>query len=196
MQEVFYNATVSVYRTYGSETCGKAIDNQIRALATADYGVLTSAFRPCSPIQSEADVERLLFYVKGAFATLAMLDYPYDQQFVTDMPANPVQVACARLQNHTNGQSGESDFTGLNDAMNVFVNYSGTSQCHNISMEMVGSKSTGSGATFMSKALMQQARLQRQTADVTSSKSTGDPSPGSLGSIYDTWNYQVGTLCT
>ena len=39
--------------------------------------------------------ERYAFYARGAVASLAMLDYPYDCEFVGVLPANPVRRACA-----------------------------------------------------------------------------------------------------
>lgn len=37
------------------------------------------------------------FFVKGVLATLAMLDYPTATDFITPLPANPVKVACEKM---------------------------------------------------------------------------------------------------
>ena len=78
MQEVFYNATLFAYGTYGgSPACAPLLDQGLAAIAAeTDFGILSQTFATCPPVDSAADVDRLVFYAKGAFATLTMLDYP------------------------------------------------------------------------------------------------------------------------
>ena len=102
-------------------------------------------FNVCRPISSDGQVSKLLFYLKGAAATLAMLDYPYAATFVTNMPANPVKVACKRLL------GADNILHGMNAAINVFVNYTGQLPCLNISMEMVGGHGMRSLGTAAAK---------------------------------------------
>ena len=163
-ESAFYEATIDVYRKYGSDLCAQRLDQSFQVLSNfTDVKLLTKTFNPCVDMVNSADIDRLSFYAKGAFATLAMVDYPYPTDFITPLPGNPVKLACERLlDSNTNDTSIESLMQHMNDAMNVFVNYTGQLRCHNISMEMVGRnylKSVGAG----------------------------------LGSIYDTWNYQACT---
>ena len=78
MQRVFYNATLDVYSKYGNPACGAQLDSAIAQLSSSavSFDELSAVFVTCDAVQSKADVERLVFYVKGAVATLAMLDYP------------------------------------------------------------------------------------------------------------------------
>ncbi len=130
---------------------------------------------------------------------------PDESSFVTNMPADAVSVACAIL-NGTAAPAGQRPAPTLlgrvNDAMNVFVNYTGQISCHNISMEMVGAASTT--ATGASRALLrrQQHYHHQQQQEMAAaagqhgkegkSMSSGVGGP-QLGSIYDTWNYQACT---
>ena len=167
----FYNAFISVFTEYGknnstggtdggSLACGSVLDKAFKTILATDFESLSNYFNVCTPITTKNQVSKLLFYLKGAAATLAMLDYPYAATFVTNMPANPVRVACDRLL------KADEILYGMNDAINVFVNYTGELPCHNISMEMVGGDSNAN--SILSP-------------------------PPSLGSIYRTWNYQACT---
>ena len=70
------------------------------ALAAADAAtpaqLAAAGVRSCAPMGPDA-AERYAFYARGAVASLAMLDYPYDCEFVGVLPANPVHRACAEL---------------------------------------------------------------------------------------------------
>ena len=172
-EKAFYDATINVFNKYaGDGTCGTHISSLIDTLSEFSYSYLTSAFRTCSPIKDSRSVEKLIFYIKGAFATLAMLDYPYPTTFVTPMPGKPVLVACNRFR-----KFGYNTLSGLNEAMNVFVNFTGSLKCHNISMEMVG------GNSSMKSMIKSSAHLYVHSRNTSSD----------LGSIYRTWNYQTCT---
>jgi dipeptidyl-peptidase II len=165
-EKEFYDSFISVFTEYGDATCGKVLDDAFQIVSkTTDFQSLSNYFNVCKPITTANQVSKLLFYLKGAAATLAMLDYPYAATFVTNMPANPVQVACKRLL------KADEILSGMNDAINVFVNYTGQLECHNISMEMVGGSS---GVNFYNQF-------------------PSSLSKPSLGSIYRTWNYQACT---
>lgn len=194
MQDVFYNATLSVYAKYGGDSrCASLVDEGIRSITTASYDSLSQVFVTCSPLGSKSDVDRLVFYVKGAFATLAMLDYPYANTFVTNMPADPVGVACALMNGssasvahaHSSSTTTATTLERLNAAMNVFVNYTGQLQCHNVSMEMVGATLNPMRA---SNALLKHHRFGRG-----GSPAVNDQVQMPNVSIYDTWNYQACT---
>lgn len=77
-EKAFYDSTIGVFNKYGGDSvCGDHISSLVETLPGFPYHDLTSAFRTCSPLKTSGDLEKLVFYVKGAFATLAMLDYPY-----------------------------------------------------------------------------------------------------------------------
>eukprot|EP00945_MAST-04E_sp_MAST-4E-sp1_P007606 g7606.t1 len=172
-EKAFYDSTIGVFNKYGGDSvCGDHISSLVETLPGFPYHDLTSAFRTCSPLKTSGDLEKLVFYVKGAFATLAMLDYPYPTTFVTPMPGKPVQVACERFR-----KSGYRTLAGLNEAMNVFVNFTGSLRCHNVTMEMVGTSNSSKSAMASSRHFY------------VASKGA----PSDLGSIYRTWNYQTCT---
>ena len=156
-ENAFYDAFIDVFSKYGSSSgsddtmfsvtkdCGAELDAAFKLIPKTSYEILMEHFNVCRPISSDGQVSKLLFYLKGAAATLAMLDYPYAATFVTNMPANPVKVACKRLL------GADNILHGMNAAINVFVNYTGQLPCLNISMEMVGGHGMRSLGTAAAK---------------------------------------------
>jgi len=136
----FWQAALYTFTKYGSAQCGNWIEQAVsRINATADKALLSSSFRTCEPISTAIDVERLAFYIKGALATEAMVDYPYASSFVTPMPANPVKYACDAV-----GEYEPTDqwlFNSLNQVQNVFLNWTSQLRCHNSSAELLASAS-------------------------------------------------------
>lgn len=148
----FFNATLGVFQQYGSPSCASAIQAGLEAVAAAGKTAagrqnLTTDFQVCQPnVATSGDVQRLLFYIKGAVTTLAMLSYPYPQNFVTPMPGYPLKVACSRLA------AAPTLLKGIDAVVDVFLNYTGQLPCHNISMEMVGAPGSALSARLHGSA--------------------------------------------
>jgi len=58
------------------------------------YENLSSVFRICPSLRFNVDYRHLLGWLRNVFTVLAMMDYPYPTQFLTPLPANPVNVSC------------------------------------------------------------------------------------------------------
>lgn len=70
----------------------------LAATGTAGYEKLSSVFRLCPSLRSEADYRHLLGWLRNAFTVLAMMDYPYPTDFLAPLPANPVNAACLKFK--------------------------------------------------------------------------------------------------
>ena len=101
------------------------------------------------------------------------------------MPAYPVQIACTRLaaanipvpipaRAGASRHDPRTTLLALNAAVNVYVNYTGSLGCHNVSAEVVGKRSKSATAGKAATRL-QQPKL----------------SGSGLGDIWTFWNYQV-----
>ena len=166
----FYKATMATFQAH-SGTCARTLQSALTRLATlgrtaAGRRELARQFRTCGPLSERTGTEALLFYVWGALATLACVDYPYPAGLIVPLPANPVAVACTQALS----QAGRGQLLGaLEAAVQVFTNSTGSLVCHNTSMELVGGPTLAAPPT---------------------------PFAPALGSINVVWNYQVCILTT
>lgn len=162
----FREASLGVFGQYGSPACERDVraaraDAAKKAADADGRAALAAAMRTCGPLPDPIDGDRILSYVDGALATMAMLDYPFPTTFVTPMPARPVAVACARIADI------DDPLLQLKAAVDVFLNSSGQTPCHNTSREL------------------------RAAPRFPGSVDAAGPS--SLGSIDRPWNYQACT---
>ena len=71
---------------------------------------------------------------------MAMVDYPYETNFVEPLPANPVNVSCEAAKNATAEYVGNANVNlyAIAAAGNVFYNYSGQLPCLNVTTQQGG----------------------------------------------------------
>jgi len=127
------NRTFAVYGGKGSG-CSSALHAALAAADAATPSQLVAAgVRPCDPMGGDA-VERYAFYARGAMASTAMLDYPYQSRFVGLLPPNPVRRACGDLL-----APGEP-LRRLHSAVLHLVNGTGALRCVDLRAELVGGR--------------------------------------------------------
>lgn len=105
-----------------------AADSRPSSQELIDAGLL-----PCHPLGPNS-AEQYSFYARGALSSLAMLDYPYPCEFVSQLPANPVQVACSLMADQ------RSPLAALHRAVLMYVNASGDLKCIDLDAELVGKR--------------------------------------------------------
>eukprot|EP01079_Euglenida_sp_SAG-EU17-18_P005953 gene5954-5842_t len=141
-QALFYNITISTYQNFGLDSCGDKIEHALSLVSKygssqQGRGSLGQSFNLCTPITTlPGGVEKLLFYLKGALATMALADYPDACDFVTPMPAYPVRVGCSTMLGPAH--SDMEVLSSLRMLINVFLNYTGQLPCHEVMGEIVG----------------------------------------------------------
>lgn len=57
---------------------------------------LSSIFKLCKPLSDEAGVSALKEWLSGTYGNLAMVDYPYEANFLEPLPAWPIKVCSPR----------------------------------------------------------------------------------------------------
>nr|CDS33314.1 Lysosomal Pro X carboxypeptidase [Hymenolepis microstoma] len=57
---------------------------------------ITKELQLCTPLESMADLNWMLRWSRNAFVIMSMMDYPYASSFMSNLPANPVNVSCAK----------------------------------------------------------------------------------------------------
>lgn len=55
---------------------------------------ITDELHLCTPLENAADVDWMLRWSRNAFVMMSMMDYPYESSFMSNLPANPVNVSC------------------------------------------------------------------------------------------------------
>lgn len=53
---------------------------------------LTNDWRLCNPLKDEDDVKLLKNWAAEVYVALAMVNYPYEANFLAPLPANPIKV--------------------------------------------------------------------------------------------------------
>eukprot|EP00959_Pyramimonas_sp_CCMP1952_P368346 7715844-Pyramimonas_sp.AAC.1 len=129
IQAVFEAAYIATFET-AVKTCG---DTLLRAIRTLEKSSSTDLRRAgVVTCGDSVSVESFTFYAKGAAATLATMNYPYETDFVAPLPANPVSVGCGLLLNE-----GRSDIERIVDLVNLYVNTTGGLSCFDTDSELV-----------------------------------------------------------
>ena len=137
VQADFEASFIDTFAKYGNDSsCGCSL---IAGLAAADshpssQELLDAGLLPCDALGPNS-AEQYSFYARGALASLAMLDYPYPCQFVSHLPANPVQAACSLMSNRSG-----SSLASLHRAVLMYVNATGDLKCLDLNAELVGKR--------------------------------------------------------
>ncbi|XP_051005277.1 lysosomal Pro-X carboxypeptidase-like [Acomys russatus] len=118
----------------GSVTCSESILRSwgaINRLSNTGSGLLwlTRVFHLCTSLNSE-DIPRLKDWLSETWVNLAMVNYPYPANFLKPLPSWPIKVVCQYLKNPY--MSDSLLVQNIYQALNVYYNYSGQSECNNI----------------------------------------------------------------
>jgi len=142
IQQQFEDAFIATFETAISG-CGSRLLAALAADFTLDE--VLSAVPVCDP--ATASVSKFMFYARGAISSLAMIDYPYECEFISALPANPVTLGCSSIV--TDSHSALDVLVGLT---NLYVNATGDLPCFDLGAELVQSRKS-SPLTFSSSDL-------------------------------------------
>ena len=131
---------------YGSDNCRYNIReswNVINEWFKNEEGQkkLATTFGLCN--ETVTNVAALKSYIENAFATVAMVNYPYPTDFLAPLPGWPIEKMCNFLNEDLKADE-EKLLMGINSAVNIYYNSSGQAgQCVDIGEP--GSESDGLG---------------------------------------------------
>ncbi|XP_034851456.1 lysosomal Pro-X carboxypeptidase isoform X3 [Mirounga leonina] len=94
----------------------------------------------CTALTNIQDVQHLKAWISETWINLAMVDYPYESDFLQPLPAWPIKVVCQYLKNPS--VSDAQLLQNIFQALNVYYNYSGQASCLNISETTTSSLGT------------------------------------------------------
>lgn len=107
----------------------------LAAAAEDDLQALNDAFRLCpeSALRDTSDALALAYWLQSAFDYLAMGNFPYASDYLTNggaaLPAWPVKAACVPLSDPSLSSRPTALLAALRDAAAVFYNASGDAAC-------------------------------------------------------------------
>ncbi|XP_072547921.1 lysosomal Pro-X carboxypeptidase [Salminus brasiliensis] len=122
--------------------CSKNIRRSWMAISnvsSTDEGLqwLSKEFGLCSPLKEE-DVSGFKGWLQETWVNLAMVDYPYEANFLQPLPRWPIKVVCTHLQLDIE-VSDKQLLHGISQAVKVYYNYTGSAECLNTSQTATGS---------------------------------------------------------
>uniref|UniRef100_A0A673WEA9 Lysosomal Pro-X carboxypeptidase n=1 Tax=Salmo trutta TaxID=8032 RepID=A0A673WEA9_SALTR len=123
------NCDVNIRRSW------KAIDN----ITATDDGLqwLSGEFSLCSPLK-KTDLDGFKAWLQETWVNLAMVDYPYEANFLQPLPRWPIQVVCKHLGFDPSVVSDYQLLGGISEAARVYYNYTGNCPCLNTSSTATG----------------------------------------------------------
>ena len=66
---------------------------RVNSFVTPGLNEISSAFKLCKPLQDKTQIAHLQGWVRNAFTSMAMVNYPYPASFLGQLPAWPVSVS-------------------------------------------------------------------------------------------------------
>ncbi|XP_059157190.1 lysosomal Pro-X carboxypeptidase-like isoform X2 [Physella acuta] len=127
----FYDTTSATW-LQASATC---VDNIHQSYNTIDmiassggYDFITSTFGLCTPLKSKYDLIPFVEFLNDMYVNFAMVNYPYPADFLAQLPAWPVKVACSFLNEPLQGKP---LLVALSKVSNLYFNYTGSTKCVN-----------------------------------------------------------------
>ncbi|KAB1272497.1 Lysosomal Pro-X carboxypeptidase [Camelus dromedarius] len=174
---VFMKAVTTDFRKSGPN-CSESIHRSwdaISRLAKKGTGLrwLSEALHLCTPLTNSQDVQHLKDWISETWVNLAMVDYPYESNFLQPLPAWPIKVVCQYLKNPSVSDS--LLLQNIFQALNVYYNYSGQVRCLNIS-ETATSSLGAQGWSY-------QTQESSKNPSLTPSGSNGELDPWSGGGV-------------
>lgn len=138
--ESFGRITTSDYRA-ANPTCPQLIRKSWRTITNVtlnDEGKkwLSDNWKLCEPLKTGENVTTLKDFLQEVLINLAMVDYPYEANFLAPLPANPINAFCQHLTNAS--LMGKPLLSALYRALSVYTNYTGKASCTSIKSAQSG----------------------------------------------------------
>ncbi|XP_024890645.1 lysosomal Pro-X carboxypeptidase [Temnothorax curvispinosus] len=129
--EAFSRIATSDYRAV-NPTCPKLIRrawSTISNVTSNDEGKkwLSDNWKLCEPLKTAEHVKTLKDFLHEVYINLAMVNYPYEADFLAPLPGNPINVFCQHLTNAS--LTGKPLLSALYRAISVYTNYTGKTSC-------------------------------------------------------------------
>lgn len=124
-----YNCEVNIRKSWS------AINNISSMASGLEW--LSEEFSLCDSLKNKNDVANFKNWLQETWVNLAMVDYPYEANFLQPLPQWPIQAVCKYLTMDSTA-SDKLLLHGVSQAAKVYYNYTGSISCLNISQTATG----------------------------------------------------------
>ncbi|XP_011637730.1 lysosomal Pro-X carboxypeptidase [Pogonomyrmex barbatus] len=129
--EAFSRIATSDFRA-SNPTCAQLIRKSwstITNVTSNDEGKkwLSDSWKFCEPLKTTEHVQALKDILSEIYINLAMVNYPYNNNFLMPLPGYPISVFCRHLTNAS--LTGKPLLSALYQAISVYTNYTGKASC-------------------------------------------------------------------
>ncbi|XP_008288574.1 lysosomal Pro-X carboxypeptidase [Stegastes partitus] len=125
-----YNCDANIRKSW------KAINNVSSTASGLQW--LSEEFSLCAPLKNAIDAIGFKSWLQETWVNLAMVDYPYEANFLQPLPRWPIQVVCKHL-GFDSAVSDQQLLHGVSQAAKVYYNYTGSASCLNTSQTATSS---------------------------------------------------------
>ncbi|XP_069468253.1 dipeptidyl peptidase 2 [Ambystoma mexicanum] len=158
----FFADVTAVYQRC-SPDCTTAIREAFREIKDLymlqDYATISNKMKTCEALETRENIYHLYEFLRNAITAIAVLNYPYQTDFMGHFPANPVKAACNVIQQNPD------HILGLHDLVGIFYNATGQMTCYSIYQEFAKcSDPTGCGTGMSARAWDYQILKQQATS--------------------------------
>lgn len=120
------------------KACPEAIRfswNVINEYGESEKGLakLKEIFKLCKPLKNSDELKNWIIDIYG---NTAMVNYPYETNFIAPLPEWPVRVMCRNITKFFNKSDSLSVLKSIYNGINVFLNYTGDKKCFEVESDI------------------------------------------------------------
>ncbi|XP_060517038.1 lysosomal Pro-X carboxypeptidase-like [Cylas formicarius] len=130
---LFYQVVTNSFAKY--DNCSAWIGESwrlLRNLSNSDSGKrnISAIFKLCKPLKTELDLSKMIDWLGDVYVDMAMVNYPYPTNFVTELPAHPVKAFCDKMRSFVKVNETAGLLDALAEALQVYTNATGRKSCN------------------------------------------------------------------
>ncbi|XP_053229744.1 dipeptidyl peptidase 2 isoform X2 [Podarcis raffonei] len=118
----FFKDVTADFQNYNPD-CATAVREAFREIKdlylAGAYERISRGMSTCKKLSSKDDIYQLFGFARNAFTMIAMMDYPYETDFMGHFPANPVKIGCELMLENKDRIRGLAALSDLTAASNI-----------------------------------------------------------------------------
>ncbi|ELU17643.1 hypothetical protein CAPTEDRAFT_152094 [Capitella teleta] len=114
-RDFFFEDVTADFQAAGCDKLIRDGFSKMASMSSTTDGLkkISSHFMLCKYMKTTSDFTHFLGWLRNAFTLMAMMDYPYPTDFMSKMPAWPVNAGCKAMKNVTCPVKGLADLASI-----------------------------------------------------------------------------------